>query len=88
MDWKTQFRDYILERGRKYYQNHRVSGLTYKDGLYRARVLGEVPYNVEVKVKDDQISYMKCSCPHAAAGNRCTRHYRIVLDGIHGGGSG
>ena len=63
MDWKTHFRDYILERGRKYYQNHRVSGLSYKDGLYRARVLGEVPYNVEVKVKDDQISYMMFLSP-------------------------
>lgn len=85
MDWKTQFRDYILERGRKYYQNNRVSGLSYKDGLYRARVLGEVPYNVEVKVKDDQISYMKCSCPHAAAGNRC-KHMAAMMYAIEASG--
>ena len=40
MNWKKKFRDLILERGRNYYKRNRVCGLSYRNNIYTARVLG------------------------------------------------
>ncbi len=81
MNWKRYFRDLILERGRVYYKRNRVYGLTYNNHVYTARVLGERAYDVEVKIRDGALVYMKCSCPHAASGNYC-KHMAAVMYAI------
>lgn len=81
MNWKKKFRDLILERGRNYYKRNRVYGLSYNNNIYKARVLGELAYDVEIKIREDDIIYMKCSCPYAASGQYC-KHMAAVMYAI------
>ena len=81
MNWKKKFRELILERGRTYFRRNRVYDLTYENLIYRARVLGETAYDVEIKIREDDIVYMKCSCPYAASGQYC-KHMAAVMYAI------
>jgi len=81
MDWKRKFKSIILERGKYYYTHNYVQNLTYDDHIYRARVLGDYAYAVEIKIRNNDIIYMKCSCPHAAKGNYC-KHMAAVMFAI------
>ncbi len=78
MNWKNKFRDLILERGQSYYKHNRVYGLSYNNNVYKARVLGKSAYDVEIKMREDDIIYMKCSCPYAASGQYC-KHMAAVM---------
>lgn len=80
-NWKRFFRTIILERGMDYFERNRVSGLTYDDFIYKARVLGDKAYNVEIKIRNQDIIYMKCSCPHAKSGSYC-KHMAAVMYAI------
>ena len=81
MNWKKKFRDLILERGRNYYKRNRVCGLSYRNNIYTARVLGSHAYDVEIKIREDDIVYMKCSCPYAVSGLYC-KHMAAVMYAI------
>lgn len=81
MNWKRKFRDVVLSRGRAYYSRNRVQGLRLEQDIYKADVIGERVYHVEVKIQGEQIPYMSCSCPHAADGNYC-KHMAAVLFAI------
>ena len=39
--------------------------------------MGESAYDVEIKIREDDIIYMKCSCPYAASGQYC-KHMAAV----------
>ena len=81
MNWKRKFRDLILDRGRNYYMRNRVYGLTYRNNIFTARVLGSHAYDVEIKIREDDIIYMKCSCPYAVSGAYC-KHMAAVMYAI------
>ena len=81
MNWKKKFRDLILERGLNYYKRNRVCGLSYRNNIYTARVLGSHAYDVEIKIREDDIVYMKCSCPYAVSGLYC-KHMAAVMYAI------
>lgn len=85
MNWKSKFRELILERGRYYYSHNRVQGLTYENGIYKARVSGEKSYHVRIEMEDDKIISMSCSCPYAASGQRC-KHMAAVMYAIEENG--
>ena len=59
MNWKRKFRDVVLERGKYYYTHNCVHGLTYKDLVYNARVIGEYAYQVEIKIRQDGMTVIK-----------------------------
>ena len=84
MNWKRKFRDVVLERGKYYYTHNCVHGLTYKDLVYNARVIGEYAYQVEIKIRQDDVVYMKCSCAYAVKGNYC-KHMAAVMFAIEAG---
>lgn len=86
MNWKRKFRDIILERGKYYYTHNCVQGLTYKDLVYSARVIGDYAYQVEIKIQQDDVVYMKCSCAYAVKGNYC-KHMAAVMFAIEDGAS-
>ena len=81
MKWENIFREWILERGRQYYNSNRVANMIYENNLFRARVLGEKPYDVRIEILDDKIVSMRCSCPFAASGQKC-KHMAAVLYAI------
>lgn len=81
MKWKDKFQNYILERGRNYYNRELVRGLFCEGDSYHARVLGSSMYMVTIRVQGDQIADMKCSCPYAESGQNC-KHMAAVLFAI------
>ena len=69
VNWKRRFQALVLERGNRYYKENRVQNFRYEDEEYRARIIGSASYNVEIKIKNDDLVFARCSCPHAAKGN-------------------
>ena len=85
MNWKRYFSNLILERGKNYYNRGKVRDLSYEDNVYRAKVLGTFSYAVEIKIRDDELIYMKCPCAYAGAGNFC-KHMAAAMYAIENEG--
>ena len=81
VNWKRRFQALVLERGNRYYKENRVQNFRYEDEEYRAHIIGSASYNVEIKIKNDDIVFARCSCPHAAKGNYC-KHMAALLYAI------
>ena len=81
MNWKRRFQQIILERGKSYYKYGHVQDLSYEEDVYTARVVGDASYRVEIKIRDDELVYAKCSCPYAASGKYC-KHMAAVMYAI------
>ena len=81
MDWKRKFSRTILERGKYYYTHKHVKNFSYQDLVYSAEVTGSYIYEVEIKIRNDDIIYMACSCPHAEKGYYC-KHMAAVMFAI------
>lgn len=81
MQWKPLFQKYIIERGRIYYKQKSVKNLKFDGNSYTAKVLGTRVYNVKIKVEEDNILEMHCSCPYAKSGIHC-KHMAAVLFAI------
>lgn len=76
--WKDWFQPHILERGRVYFNEDRVSDLERTEDGYTAFVDGTEEYRVEILLDGDSIEDMLCDCPYAEDGNYC-KHMAAVL---------
>ena len=76
--WKDWFQPHILERGRVYFEEGRVSELERTEDGYVAIVEGTEEYEVEILLEGDSIEDMLCDCPYAEDGNTC-KHMAAVL---------
>ena len=81
VNWKRRFQALVLERGNRYYKENRIQNFRYEDEEYRARIIGSASYNVEIKIKNDDLVFARCSCPHAAKGNYC-KHMAALMYAI------
>ena len=79
--WKNWFQLHILERGRTYFEEGRVSDLERTEDGYIATVEGTEEYEVEILLEGDTIEDMLCDCPYAEDGNAC-KHMAAVLFAI------
>ena len=77
-NWTDLFAPLILQRGKNYHTEGRVSHLKYEYGSYSAVVSGTENYWVSILISDDEIEEMTCSCPYAESGNHC-KHMAAVL---------
>ena len=84
LDWKGQFSDVILKRGKSYFDGGAVKSLGSNSLGFEARVKGSELYRVEIDVCNDEIMNMFCSCPHARQGFHC-KHMAAVLYAIEDG---
>ena len=78
IEWKKYFQPHILERGREYYREDRVTELSDRDGNITACVEGSEPYGVEIEYSGKDILFMSCDCPFADGGENC-KHMAAVL---------
>ena len=76
--WKNWFHPHILERGRAYFEEDRVSDLERMEDGCTATVEGTEEYEVEILLDGDSIEDMFCDCPYAEDGNAC-KHMAAVL---------
>ena len=79
--WKNWFQPHILERGRAYFEEDRVSDLERTEDGCTATVEGTEEYEVEILLDGDSIEDMLCDCPYAEDGNAC-KHMAAVLFAI------
>lgn len=83
--WKDWFQPHILERGRVYFEEGRVSELERTEDGYAAIVEGTEEYEVEILLEGDSAEDMLCDCPYAEDGNTC-KHMAAVLFAIAAAG--
>lgn len=76
--WQDWFQPHILERGRDYFDEGRVSELEYTEDRYTAFVEGTEVYEVEILLNRGIVEDMLCDCPYAEDGNTC-KHMAAVL---------
>lgn len=76
--WKDWFQPHILERGRVYFDEGRVSELERTEDGYAAIVEGTEEYEVEILLEGNSVEDMICNCPYAEDGNAC-KHMAAVL---------
>ena len=76
-DWREEFAPHILARGKKYFEESRVSRIQRVRNTYLATVEGTEDYKVEIVLREDGIDTMLCSCPYAE-NNNC-KHMAAVL---------
>ena len=76
--WQHLFSAAILQRGREYYRKNKVRSLIQDGELYYASVEGTEEYEVQIRIRGDEIVSMDCDCPYAEDGNRC-KHMAAVL---------
>lgn len=79
--WKNWFQPHILERGRTYFEEGRVSDLERTEDGYTATVEGTEEYEVEILLDGNSLEDMLCDCPYAEGGNTC-KHMAAVLFAI------
>ncbi len=78
LQWQHLFSGGILQRGRDYYKQNKVRSLIRDGDIYYATVEGTEDYEVVVRIENDRVSSMRCSCPYAEDGNRC-KHMAAAL---------
>lgn len=78
MNWKRLFAAQILERGYDYYCDDAVENMEIDADCISADVIGTQEYEVEITLRNGEVSDMYCSCPYAEDGNHC-KHMAAVL---------
>jgi hypothetical protein len=74
-DFEGRFKDEILERGRRYFEEDRVDDPIIVDGVVRAKVHGTTTYSVEVDLEGMEFY---CSCPYFDDYGNC-KHLAALL---------
>lgn len=80
MNWHQAFPELILNRGLDYYHRGFVKDIEIREDFIEASVYGSRVYNIKIKLKDGNITNMKCDCPYAFDGSDC-KHMAAVLFG-------
>lgn len=76
-DWSEHFTPLILGRGKKYFEEGRVSCIRRVTNTYIADVEGTDEYEVEITIENGGIKEMLCNCPYAETDN--CKHMAAVL---------
>ncbi len=77
--------DGAFERGRKYFDDGRVTGVERKEGSVHAKVRGAeaTPYAVRIWMKDETLAY-SCSCPQGQDQAFCKHAVALALASVGG----
>lgn len=82
-NWKEEFASHILARGKKYFEEGKVSNIIQDGSKITAHVDGTEDYVVEVNLPGGVPDNWLCSCPYAVHGN--CKHKAAVLFAIEAG---
>ncbi|MCD7994032.1 MAG: hypothetical protein LUK37_20495, partial [Clostridia bacterium] len=85
VEWRTLFKQNILNEAEDYIRSNSVQNLTIEDNLtieenqVTAKVIGIENYHVHIRLRGDEVYAMKCSCPYAKAGSSCKHTAAVML---------
>lgn len=78
--WQDLFPTPILQRGRNYFEQHKVLNLIHQGEKIDAIVAGTKEYHVEVILDEDgYLVQMRCDCPYFMQNGRNCKHMAAVL---------
>ncbi len=83
-DWKELFIPHILARGKKYWEEGKVSFYLAHGNRVIASIHGTQDYQVELDLPDGRVEDMKCTCPYAVRDN--CKHMAAVLYAVEAEG--
>lgn len=78
-NWKEEFAPHILARGKKYFEEGRVSRIQRCGDTYIATVAGTEDYTVTIDIENESLGHMECDCPYAADFEHYCKHMAAVL---------
>ncbi len=78
MEWKNLFGDNILRGGQDYVDRGAVHNISEQDGIITGDVTGLEEFHVRIKVANNSVEELVCSCPFAQSGAKC-KHMAAVL---------
>lgn len=81
--WEDLFAPWILARGKRYYEDARVTQITQQGNTIRATVAGTDAYTVEVDLPGGFPSFMSCTCPYGCRDN--CKHMAALLFAVDAG---
>lgn len=77
--WKEFFPQTIRSRALAYFRAGKVKKITDEGGgVYSGTVRGTRNYKVSIRIRNNSIAEMSCSCPYAQGGERC-KHEAAML---------
>ncbi len=82
-DWKEAFAPHILARGKKYFEEGRVSHIIQYGNRIVAQVEGTEDYCVEIDLPGGVPGNWRCTCPYAVQGD--CKHKAAVLFAVEAG---
>lgn len=78
MEWRELFEENVLNEAEEEVRGSAVQDLSVEENRITARVADTEEFQVEIRVAEDAVAEMKCSCPDAEKGGRC-RHMAAVM---------
>ncbi len=78
MEWKDLFSDNILHGGQEYVDSGAVHNISEQNGLISGDVTGLEEFHVKIRLANNSVEEMSCSCPFAQTGAKC-KHMAAVL---------
>lgn len=73
------FEQKIIFRGMGYYINGKVIKFKYDNDIYEAIVEGSSNYNVKIKIKNDKLDEVYCSCLYHKNNTYCKHIYAVLV---------
>ena len=77
-NWESEFSPKTLNRGLEYAESGRVRIVNRSHDIIESVVMGRDEYNVSIKLKDDSIKSMFCTCPYFLREGDC-KHLTATL---------
>ncbi len=78
-DYDYLFENKIKRRGLSYYNNGKIENLVYKNNTYSADVIGAKVYKVKLKIENNVLTEISCTCPYHNDTNKYCKHVYALL---------
>lgn len=79
MEWRALFDQNVLNAAEKYIRSGSIQNLTVDEKRLTARVSGIENFNVEIRLAENTVSSMKCTCSYAGSGCNCEHMAAVLL---------
>ena len=78
-EYDDLFDKQIKSRGLSYYSLGKVEKIIYKNNIYYADVIGAKLYKVKIKIENNSLNEISCTCPYHKDKNKYCKHIYATL---------
>lgn len=73
-----KFSSGIMHRGEIYYYENKIEDYNLKDNIHTCKITGSSDYSISLKLNNDDVEEMSCTCPHYIRGNNCKHIFALL----------